>query len=490
MSKPDTYNPKLNDESKGSVVCFESKDCGNDGFIGDKSCAGKDVMQNFKLFNCKNPGTGISECESKEYSKTVQSCGENQGCFGGNCLPIVCSTNNDCNDNKPITIDNCINPGTVESYCDYDPIVCNTNTDCNDNNAFTKDTCMNPGSKNSICKNEAIKCFTKSDCGTDGFSGNTFCSNDSAVSQNFVSFDCLNPGTPQSSCQSATEVKPVQTCGSNNKCSNGDCVPINCDSNDDCGFNDYFGVTYCQNGDVWQNFKEFNCSNPGSFSSGCRSLSYPKLVSRCEFGCKNGKCINEDCDNGIDDDGDGLIDDLMELNPDNNQVFSAGSENGKNSPFRLMNLLKAAILQKKFSLTAPTAAILLSDNAQGGGFVWTSIGNPHEKTIDKVCEVFGYNTAIDYACLDNEKSGRYPNGKCNHHSPGDNELIRFNGKDFVAETAIQKYSKVWLSKIVCEDKLSACNDGWDNDNDGKIDLEDTGCASPDDDDERPHDEDC
>ena len=449
-----------------TVQCEKNSDCGTDGYIGKTFCKNDHVYQKFRKWNCKNSASPGSFCEFDEELRQVQTC--LFGCNDGVCKSQPNKT--ECEDAKDNDKDNLIDS--------YDP-GCWTDI----SKPETYDPKLNNESRATVI------CFKDIECGNDGYIGDTYCNNNSVV-QKFKEFDCEKPGTGISRCNSDTKEKLIENCDADELCTNGSCKKITCKKDADCGINNFTGNSFCKNNNVYKNFKSFTCNSPRSLSSSCSSNNESTLIEECSFGCKNGKCINEDCDNGIDDDGDGLIDDLVELNPDNNQVFSAGSENGKNSPFRLMNLLKAAILQKKFSLTAPTAAILLSDNAQGGGFVWTSIGNPHEKTIDKVCEVFGYNTAIDYACLDNEKSGRYPNGKCNHHSPGDNELIRFNGKDFVAETAIQKYSKVWLSKIVCEDKLSACNDGWDNDNDGKIDLEDTGCASPDDDDERPHDEDC
>jgi len=81
----------------------------------------------------------------------------NPGAVNSVCVhnPIVCKSNNDCNDSNPVTEDVCANPGTVNSTCIHtiyiNPIVCKSNNDCKDSNPVTEDVCINPGTVDSIC---------------------------------------------------------------------------------------------------------------------------------------------------------------------------------------------------------------------------------------------------------------------------------------------------------------------------------------------------
>lgn len=102
-------------------------------------------------------------------------------------------------------------------------ITCYNNSDCNDNNAYTQDLCINPATVNSYCQHNPIKCFNNSDCGVDRFVGNLFCGLGGNVYQNYTTFTCNLKGTVNSSCSNSTAAVLNKTCSFG--CSNGACLP-------------------------------------------------------------------------------------------------------------------------------------------------------------------------------------------------------------------------------------------------------------------------
>jgi cysteine-rich repeat protein len=155
----------------------------------------------------------------------------------------VCSSNAECNDNDNHTFDQCINPGTMNAFCQNTPIECLNDGDCNDFDGNTIDTCHNPGTINSFCTNENIECFSKADCGIDGFVGNEFCSLSGDVVQDFETYSCNNPGTAQSFCSSETSELLVEICSE--ECSNGECLEIECVRDSDCNDSDSGTLDTC-----------------------------------------------------------------------------------------------------------------------------------------------------------------------------------------------------------------------------------------------------
>jgi hypothetical protein len=194
------------------------------------------------------------------------------------------------------------------------------------------------------------------------------------------------------------------------------------------------------------------------------------------------------CGDTVDNDGDGSIDYLRELKPDNGEEISLG---GGGDPFQVMQSVRQQILAKKLPIALPTTPLLRSFGGSGYGSQWFGTGSFDTPTLQRVCRILGYATVVSSTCRDSERSWRYPAGKCNFHSPHDNYLFAFNGLTFAPQTAQYKYQKTWVASISCKDRLAACNDGWDNDGDGMTDFPiDPGCVSANDDDEQPHDLGC
>ena len=90
-----------------------------------------------------------------------------------------------------------------------------------------------------------------------------------------------------------------------------------------------------------------------------------------------------------------------------------------------------------------------STEASGGANVWTSDGKEDLTTLREICDGLGYKAYIGSTCLDTERTSRYPNGKCNYHSPSDNELFYFDGNSWQVQRAPDKFTHTWVSTITC-----------------------------------------
>ncbi len=279
-----------------SIACSSNSDCGCDGFLNMPICKGNNVYDIYRTFSCSSPGTSQSSCSNSSEERIIQYCRTNQTCTNGKCTNITCRNDSECNDNNPRTEDKCLNPNTTQSLCQHNPITC----------------------------------ITKTDCGCDGFIGNSFCqSGNNNVFQNFVTYTCNNAGTSQSSCSNSTLAKLKTNCTANQKCLNGICASITCNSdsdcndsntrtedkclnpgtsgsscihtnitcscNSDCGQDRFLGQLFCDNNNSFDKYITFTCNNPGTSASTCTNLTENRLVQNCTNGCSNGSCIIIEC---------------------------------------------------------------------------------------------------------------------------------------------------------------------------------------------------
>ncbi len=261
------------------IICNNNAECGADGFLNQPFCKDSDIFDKYKKYTCNNPGTAQSSCTDATEDKLLTDCPKK--CADAQC--VTCTADSDCNDNNSGTEDKCTNPGTPQSKCENPPIKCSTNLQCGTDGFtgnkyclggasyedFTSYACKNPGTSGSSCtssvkpvlrKNcesecingECITCFENNDCGIDGFIGSAYCSG-KQILQDFKTFTCNNPGTPESSCSDSSENKLKQTCPGT--CFKGQCKDIKCNSNIDCDDNDLY--------------TDDKCNNPGTTSSYC-----------------------------------------------------------------------------------------------------------------------------------------------------------------------------------------------------------------------------
>ena len=74
-----------------------------------------------------------------------------------------------------------------------------------------------------------------------------------------------------------------------------------CSDNEDCGSNAFTGEEYCVGNDIYKDFKDYMCVNPGTASSSCDSDTTPQLIKSCAYACSDGGCVRCDADNDCND---------------------------------------------------------------------------------------------------------------------------------------------------------------------------------------------
>jgi len=269
-------------------------------------------------------------CSNESLSAEYNYC--SLGCSLGACVKAACSSNIDCNDNNPRTIDTCANPGTTNSTCSNVSVVCFNNTECNDNNSQTVDTCVNAATAQSYCTNvkPLIACSTAAQCGVNGYLSTPSCSG-SYVKDMYRTYSCVSPGTTSSRCSFTDVLKTKQTCLSTQICSNGACVvptcktntqcndnnvltidvcvnpntinsncthtSIACTTSTQCGVNAWLGQNTCNGNNIGDFYRTFSCVSPGTVASYCKSTDVLKTKSYCSYGtlCSSGTCVKPTC---------------------------------------------------------------------------------------------------------------------------------------------------------------------------------------------------
>jgi len=89
-------------------------------------------------------------------------------------------------------------------------------------------------------------------------------------------------------CHAKKLIDKCKTCGcpENQVCKGQKCVEttekIACNVNADCGTDEYVGDYYCQNNDVYGNYKSYVCNDPGKPKSYCSDLTQTVLIDICE----------------------------------------------------------------------------------------------------------------------------------------------------------------------------------------------------------------
>ena len=290
------------------IVCFSDAQCGSDGFVGDSMCVGLNVTREFIDYQCLHPGTKDSFCTNSTDRKTVQQCTE--GCDGGVCLDVLCRNDSDCDDNSPLTLDACVNPGTLASRCEYTPINCASNSDCGTTGFigeefcsvnqvvknFQSSVCHNPGGILSFCSvnvtaqqtnlcqyacsgGACVRCDSQTDC-DDG--------------NNNTADSCVNPGNLTSSCLNVEIISQT----------------IVCSSDAQCGSETTVGALYCAGNTVNKNVLTFDCINEGTPQSYCTNTSETRSVQQCSDYCSGGLCQSFVCsgDSACDDGNSNTID--------------------------------------------------------------------------------------------------------------------------------------------------------------------------------------
>ena len=138
-----------------------------------------------------------------------------------NAASILCSSNQQCNDNNPSTSDICINPDTCSSYCLNEACSpgCTSNGQCADSNPETTDICKNIGGCSAYCSNEKcrVACTSDSSC-SDGVPSTS----DQCVLPSTCGSFCINKECIQGICPEEINVCGNGVCEASESC-DADC---------------------------------------------------------------------------------------------------------------------------------------------------------------------------------------------------------------------------------------------------------------------------
>jgi hypothetical protein len=285
-----------------NVQCSLDSDCGTSGWTGNPYCSGDDVYQTYRTYTCSNPGTPGSSCSYSDSQQFKESC---TTCSGGACV-VECSSDPDCGTGgwwinnyhcnsgdvwNTWRTHKCYNPGTLSSFCGYS----------DSDQPLT--SCLN-GCSGGEC---IIECSLDSDCGTDGFINNEYCGGDENVWDTYRTYNCNDPGTIYSSCDYSDNQQLKQDC-SPDTCLGAVCTDIACNNNADCGTNGYVGSDYCNGTDIWNTYRTYTCSNPGTASASCSFSDANQTKETCTYDCLGGNCQTPACFNNSDCGANGWLD--------------------------------------------------------------------------------------------------------------------------------------------------------------------------------------
>jgi C1A family cysteine protease len=317
-----------------NIACSSNSDCGTNAFSGDLFCSNGNVFQNYRVYSCLNPGTLSSSCTYSDSNQIKQACAN--GCENGQCITCGSHSSFSCNDNDVYWFDSCsakeekkeecgdsgysgdnycYNNSVYKDYltkgCSADACISSTEKikqqDCAygcENGACLVQTCT-PGWQ---CKDQTSRYYQYADCSFSAASSCWWgCLNGECIAPSCT--DECSSGQKQCSgngmqvCgnydnDSCLEWSPINSCASNQLCSNGDCQNIACSSNADCGIDDWIGNLFCSIGNVLQNYRIYSCLNPGTINSSCTYSDSNQTKQTCQNGCENGACKSAPIETG------------------------------------------------------------------------------------------------------------------------------------------------------------------------------------------------
>jgi hypothetical protein len=279
------------------VECFNESDCGTDMWLGSDYCNGNDRWDTYRDWTCNNAGTGSSSCSYTDTNQSKEIC--NVTCAYGECGTIECSDNQDCGTsgflgnyfcNSTDIYDwfatyVCQNPGTVQSACQQNQL------------ARLVKTCEYRCHLG-VCVRPSVICGKDSDCGQNGIVA-TYCSGND-VWQNYRTWTCTYAGTSNAYCRYSDAAQLKQICGEG--CIDGQCKTLSCSKDSDCGADKWVGSPYCNAGNVYQQYRAWDCKNAGTASSYCDHTETAQLKETCTYGCSGGLCLGSSGGTGISTD--------------------------------------------------------------------------------------------------------------------------------------------------------------------------------------------
>jgi len=307
-----------------TIICNNNTECGTDIYIGNSTCYNNSIYQNYTSFICSSPGNQNSSCSNSTSFIEKQGCISNQTCLNVECILPSCTPGSLCrastgecdiaeyyDDNCSCPVDSYNSTGTscsINKFCNGTGgcVICNMNSNCGVNSLignlfcssgnlfqnYTTYTCNNPGTLLSSCSSSISSQLNQS-CGVNSCNsfGSNYCKPDGNVYHNQT---CYSSGCNSGSCFSNPSINEtlVQTCNSTQTCNSGVCnnIPIICSTNSNCGVNGWIGNPICNGNNVFQNYINYTCNNPGLINSYCTNSTNFLLKQTCT-NCNNGACV-------------------------------------------------------------------------------------------------------------------------------------------------------------------------------------------------------
>jgi len=263
-------------------------------------------------------------------------------CSGGT---NQCSVNSDCRYPNEVCVNRVCTPCVIDSQCNANSVCqsgicvgrgeCNSDANCSDGNIRTVDQCVHPGTAESYCLNTEVNCLENLDCGNSGFFGEEYCFI-GGIHKSYQNSTCKNAGTLNSYC--VVERFPILTqmcndgnsntfdrcieesgsaicdyttisCSDNGQCDDGNsrtidvCINpgtanshctnenVTCSANVDCGNNQWvIGTETCNGENVFKNYLSYTCNNAGTATSYCSNSVISTINQTCAYGCTSGSC--------------------------------------------------------------------------------------------------------------------------------------------------------------------------------------------------------
>jgi hypothetical protein len=491
------------------IECTQDIECGTDSFIEVPFCIGDDVYQNYRTFMCINENTPGSYCDVDKEARLIKecdfSCGNgvcNEGIhdvglidFTGavNGIKLKNSDNNVLNENDVLTCneeyqiiikaensgdfeEDVTFKGNIENLISFNHQATNNLAPGDITGEKTKTVLIDLNSGfytieveglididdnlgNNIVSREievvCLECVEDSDC-SDDFIGENYCTEDD-VYHDLHDFSCVN-----GVCIEDILPELVEMCSE--LCINGVCIEDGCTNNNDCNIDEF-----CK-------FEDEICGVPGECVvkpiicpsiydpvCGCNQETYGNLCEANRAGVSilhDGECNETQCEDGIDNDGDGKIDGLIELQNGNQNLLVLNSMEEIRA---LVNTFDSSLLPVPIPTGFDNAGALNNDQA----------------TAKAICENAGFDE------VKSKVGGAWTSCFNNHLTFWDGSKFLWNFRN-ACDLGNNR-----LDKLTCSKSLSDCSDGIDNDNDGNIDFpDDDGCESLDDSSEIMHDDDC
>lgn len=294
------------------LECISDSECGS--IETERFCSNLDVVERSVIPQCLE-----NSCSSEVIEEVIETCSDS--CTNGSCQVFDCSEDSDCSDNDPLTKDICVNPGSNSASCENIEINCASDLDCGFTGFlgiefcsqssvfknFRNSTCINPGTLDSHCSvdifpREIQQCqFACSEGSCISCDSNSDCDDSDPLTSDI----CVNPGSAEARCENnpiPLECSDDSDCDDSDPLTYDECLhpdtlsaecrntEINCASNLDCGGSYYLGSTYCSESDIYQNFYDGTCINPGSTYSFCISQVTSELKQSCSESCSLGSC--------------------------------------------------------------------------------------------------------------------------------------------------------------------------------------------------------